>query len=188
MSSILEPELDVRLPDRYEVVDGEIVELPPMSGYASEVANVLRDELNEAARRSKLGRARNDMLFRIPTRRDPNRNRRPDVAFVSYERWPKDVQLPYRTNPVNFVPDLVVEVASPTDFAEELEVKAEEYLQAGVRLVWIVFPLAQTVHVYNPPNATDVRRVGQQLEGGSVLPGFSVAIADLFPNRSDEDD
>ena len=72
------PEAD--LPDHYEVVYGRVVELPPMSGFASEVANRIRDELAAYARASRTGRTRNDMLFSLPLPDDAARNRAPDAA------------------------------------------------------------------------------------------------------------
>jgi Uma2 family endonuclease len=186
MSIALEPEAEPKLPDRYEVVNGEIVELLPMSGFASEVANQIRDELSAHCRSSRLGRTRNDMLFRVPLPTDQSRNRRPDVAFISFDRWPADRPLPYRGNPIDAVPELVVEVASPTDEAEDLIAKAHEYLEAGARLVWLVYPRSRVVHAYESPTAVRVFTAADELDGGPVLPGFRVSMAQLFPRAIPE--
>ncbi len=188
MTALMEAEIDARLPDRYEIVDGEVVELPPMGIYSSEVANRLQNELVVYGRTSGFGRAKMDMLFRMPSRRDPNRNRRPDISFVSYDRWPANQALPYRGNPMNVVPDLIVEVASPTDEAEDLLAKGHEYLAAGARLVWLVYPRLRLIHALESPQSVRVFLEADELDGGSVLPGFRVAVAGLFPPRSDEAD
>ena len=173
---------DVPLPDRYEVINGEIVEVPPVSGFSGEVANRVRDELTVYAHTSRRGRARNDMLFRVPLRKDRGRNREPDAAFITFERWPADRPLPYRGNTVDVVPNLMVEVVSPTDDAEALLAKAHEYLRAGAELVWLVYPRVRQIYAYS-----DTRRPPQvftetdTLDGGDVLPGFTAAVADLFP-------
>ena len=185
MSVVLEPDTEPRLPDRYEVVNGEVVELPPMSGFAAEVANRIRDELTAYGRSSRLGRPRMDMLFRIPLAADRSRNRVPDVAFIGFDRWPADRPLPYRGNPVDVVPDLMVEVASPTDEAEDLLAKAHEYLEAGARLVWLVYPRLRNLYAYESPTTFRVFTAADDLEGGNVLPGFRVPMAQLFPPVTD---
>jgi Uma2 family endonuclease len=171
-----------RLPDHYEVVNGLVVEKPPMSGLASEVANRIRDELTYHGRATRTGRTRNDMLFRLPLPEDRRRNREPDVAFISFERWPEDRPMPYLGNPVDVVPDLMVEVASPTDRAEDLLEKAYEYLRAGCRLVWLVYPRLRQVHAYHqqgqPPR---VFGEADTLDAGELLPGLGVPMAGLFP-------
>jgi Uma2 family endonuclease len=186
MSAVLDSPPALDLPDHYEVVNGTIVENEPMSGYASEIANRLRDELSDAARRTGRGRTRMDMLFRVPVPRDRSRQREPDVAFISYDRWPEERPLPYSGAPVDVVPDLVVEVASPSNRAEEMLLKGLDYLRAGVRLVWLVYPLAQHIYAYSHEKErprlfteTDV------LDGGDVLPEFSLPVAALFPPVTD---
>jgi len=182
MATTLEPPTEPKLPEQYELIDGEVVEVQPMGVYSSEVANSLHDELAVYAKRTRLGRSRMDMIFRLPLRRDANRNRKPDVSFISFERWPADREIPYRGNPMNVVPELMVEVISPTDEAEEVLKKAFEYLQAGARLVWLIYPSVRTVQAYTSPDQPP--RVFSEesiLDAGDVLPGFTVPVAALFP-------
>jgi Uma2 family endonuclease len=181
MSIAIEPETEVELPDRYEVINGEIVEVPPMSCFASEVANRIRDELVVYSRTSRNGRARMDMMFHVPFPADETRNRRPDVAFISFDRWPEGRPLPYRGEPAEVVPDLIVEVASPNDKAEDLLSKTMEYLEAGARLIWIVYPALRITYAYESPDALRRFKIGEDLDGGSVLPDFRVPMASLFP-------
>lgn len=186
MSIAIEEETEVeRLPDRYEVIDGEIVEKLPMSAFAAEVANRIHDELVVYARSSKKGRARMDMLFRIPLAEDKTRNRSPDAAFISFARWPENRPMPYRGNPVDVVPDLMVEVASPTDEAEDLLAKAFEYLDAGARLVWVAYPLLKVVYAFESRTKQRQFFENDDLDGGEILPGFRVAMATLFPAIAD---
>ena len=186
MSTAIDPTSEAKLPDRYEVVYGQVVEIPPMSAIASEFANRLRDQLVVYATRANNGRARMDMLFGIPQGDDPTRNREPDVAFISFERWPENRPLPYRGNPVDVVPNLVVEVASPTDEAEDLIAKAHEYLRAGAELVWVVFPRVRQLYAYTAVGAAPrLFAETDTLDAGAVLPGFSIPLAPLFPIAAD---
>jgi Uma2 family endonuclease len=180
---------DAELPEQYEVVNGLVMEVSPMSSFSSEVANRIRDELGAYARTTRSGRARSDMLFRVPFPADPTRIRRPDAAFISFDRWPENRPMPYRGNPVDVVPDLTVEVASPTDTVEEFLGKAHEYLLAGVRLAWVVYPLLRQLHAHSSP--TDPPRIftaADTLDAGGILPGFSIPMANLFPPLSERPD
>jgi Uma2 family endonuclease len=77
-------------------------------------------------------------------------------------------------------PDLVVEVTSPNDSIAMVELKVNDYLAAGVRLIWVVVPEAQTVSVYRPDHTGARLRVGDFLDGEDVLPGFRYEVAALF--------
>src|ERR1700722_18228776 len=170
------------LPDRYEVVHGEVVVLPPRSIYTGEVANLLNRALTVYLFSNDIGESGIGFLFRIPLPEDPSRNSRPDLSFVSYERWPRSRPFPYTGNTRDVVPDIAVEVVSPGDSADDLIAKAREYLRGGVRLVWIVYPLAQEIHAY-VPGARDVRVyfATDELEAGDILPGFRTSVGPLFP-------
>jgi Uma2 family endonuclease len=177
MSVLLEPQL----PEQYEVVDGEVIERACPSAYASEVANRIADVLATDADRTHFGRARLAMLYRIPIPGDANRQRFPSVTFTTFDRWPEGRPMPYRGNPVDVVPDLIVEVASPTDDGEDLVAKAHEYLEAGARLVWLVYPRSRVVYAYTSPTTVRVFTVADELVAEPVLPGFHVPMAQLFP-------
>ena len=180
MSTIIE-----QTPDRFEFVNGQVLEVPPMGAFASEIANRIRDEMTAYCHRTNLGRARNDMLFRLPLPEDDDRQREPDVAFISFERWPVAQALPYKGKPVHVVPNLVAEVASPTDDADDLIAKAHEYLRAGAELVWLVFPRVRQLYAYTAVGtAPRLFTEADVLDGGAVLPGFSVPMAGLFPTQA----
>src|SRR5262249_53785841 len=129
---------------RYEIIDGRRVELPPMSIFAARVGSQIGAKIDHFAEANDLGVMVVEGLFRL--RLPQERNRRPDVAFVSYQRWPKDRPVPEEANAWDVVPDLAVEVVSPTDIAEDLMEKIGEYFQANVRLVWLVYPRQRIVH------------------------------------------
>lgn len=163
----------------YEILDGVRVELPPMSTLSSLVASEIQTSLGAYGRNQKNGRAAVEMLIRLPGPRV--RNRRTDVMFVSYERWPADRPIPATGNAWDVVPDLAVEVISPTDLADEVMEKVAEYLAAGVRLVWVIYPRLQIIHIFDA--AGQIRKLAHAdvLDGGNVLPGFRQLIAELFP-------
>ena len=162
----------------YEVIDGQRVVLPPMGILAVWIASTLHEFLGPFGRKRQLGRALSDALFHLPA--PINRDRRPDVAFVSYQRWPKNRPLPPTDNAWDVVPDLAVEVVSPTDKAEELQEKIAEYFRAGVTLVWVVYPLRSQVYVYQSPTQIRVLTAADELDGDPVLPGFRLSLAELF--------
>ncbi len=163
----------------YEIVDGQRVELPPMSVYANRIAFEVAHRVANFAETNDLGVAITETLFHLALPVD--RNRRPDAAFVSYARWPKGRANPIRDNAWNVVPDLAVEVISPTDLAEDLIEKLGEYFQAGVRLAWVVYPSSRLVYVYDSLTSIRVLTAEGELDGGAVLPEFRLKIASLFP-------
>lgn len=161
----------------YEVVNDQRVELAPMGHYESRIASVLDQWMGPHVRIQDLGRVLVETLFRI----DPARavDRRPDLAFVSFERWPRDRRLP-RSNAAPVVPNLAVEVICPTDLAIWVLAKVDEYFRAGVQQVWLIWPDAQQVHIYTAPNQISVRTRADDLDGGALLPGFRLPVATLF--------
>jgi Uma2 family endonuclease len=161
----------------YEIIDGQRVRTAPLGVFAVWTAFRLARFLADFADES-LGRAITEALFHLPT--PINRDRRPDVAFVSYERWAKDRPIPATDNSWDVVPNLATEVVSPTDSVEELEQKIAEYFRAGVHLVWVVHPTRSKVHVYQSPTQITVLSRNDVLDGGTVVPGFKLALAELF--------
>lgn len=129
-----------------------------------------------------LSRSLSHALFHLPT--PITNDRRPDVAFVSYERWAKNRPLPF-TDAWDVIPNLAVEVVSPTDKADEIEQRIAEYFRAGVQLVWVVYPTWSKIHVYQSPTQISVRTRADFLDGGAVVPGFKLALAELFTETVD---
>ena len=77
-------------------------------------------------------------------------------------------------------PDLAVEVISPNDLFEEIAEKVQEYLSAGVRLVWVVDTATQPVHVHRPDGSGTILRAQDELTGEDVLPRFRTRVGDVF--------
>lgn len=159
-----------------ELVDGVIVE-KHMGNESSWLGSEILILIGLFVRTGRLGRVFGpDNGVRIWPGR-PNHVLKPDVTFVRSRRTPvKGWQ--------TVVPDLVVEVVSPSDEAEELERKLADYREAGVALIWVVYPGTQSAHVLTPGQRIEIPRTGS-LDGGEVLPGFSLSLPDLFAGLED---
>lgn len=166
------------LPDavQYELVDGIPTERPvswETSAIAVEVSSVLRNFV----RPLRLGviAGSDNTLDIFPNR--PDHFRRADVSFTRQERVPGgrpdkgDQEVP---------PDLVVEVVSPNERAYTLEEKVQEYLDAGVRLIWVIYPNLRCVDVIRPGRPKARLLSTDSLDGEDILPGFSHPVASLF--------
>ncbi len=113
-----------------------------------------------------------------PMRLMPNLVRMPNISFVSWERFP-DRKFPLE--PIaGFAPDLAVEILSKGNTKREMERKLREYFFAGTRLVWLVDKDKRTVEVFTAPDHLVLLQEGQTLDGGDVLPGFSLPLKQLF--------
>ena len=108
---------------------------------------------------------------------DPDTVREPDVAFTSVERLPLGEEL---DGYAEVVPNLVVEVASPSDSRREVNDKARMWLSHGVRLVWVVHPDTRTVDVHRTDALVSTLAEDEALDGLDVLPGFSCAVSTIF--------
>ena len=167
------------LPDadeRYELVAGFIVAEPrplPRHGW---VAVRIASLLERHVRAARLGAVSAESGFLLG--RSPDTLRGPDVAFVSRERLAAYCasMRGYFPGP----PDLAVEVLSPSDRWGELRGKVADYLAAGTRMVWVVDPERRQVTTYRALLAPRILREDDVLEGEAVVPGFSVAVAELF--------
>jgi len=164
----------------YELIHGQRVELVPMSVRAVTIANRLTSVLNAFAKPIDLGEAFMEMLIVVPVPDDEERNRRPDVCFVSSTRLAASSPEDPDAAAWDVVPDVVVEVTSPSDRAEEQRRKVVEYFQLGVRSVWVVYPKLGLIDVYETPANCRVFGPGDVLTGDPVLPGFELRLAELF--------
>jgi Uma2 family endonuclease len=161
----------------YEVVGNEIRELPPMSARETRFANNVSLILGPFAWNHSLGVTDVEMLFLIDKPR--NLQRRPDVSYVSFERWPKGKPVP-GTQAWEVVPDLAVEIVSPTNGANEVMGKVEDYFACGVRRVWVFYPLYSKVYDYASPTEVRILTRAESLSGGEVLPGLELPLSELF--------
>jgi Uma2 family endonuclease len=165
----------------YELVHDQRVEMPPMSILAVKLTFRLGTWMSNHVDSHHLGEVLVEGLFRLPLAEDWNRNRRPDIAFVSFERWPAGQAVDPDANAWDVVPDLAVEVVSPSDKAEDQRGKVLEYFRAGVRRVWVVYPKQRIVDVHESPSRIAVLTEADTLRDEEVLPGFALELASLFP-------
>lgn len=166
----------LKMPDdgyKHELVDGEIVVSAAgfrHSEIAARIAHIVATYL-EKSPIGKVYSADVGILF-------PNGNlRSPDVTFVRNEKLPDGV------SPEGFgeiIPDLAVEVLSPSDRMRQVAQKIGEFLEMGVPLVWLVDPKRESVTVYRSLSDTDQLRREYTVDGGAVLPGFTCPVSRFF--------
>ena len=168
-----------RMPDTngFELVNGVLVE-KKMGALAAAVGAIVTRILSEYVQRNAAGVVFNSEGGFRCFADDPDRVRKPDVSFVSAARMaPHAIPEGYPA----IAPDLVVEVSSPNDLFRELELKAEQFLNAGVRRVWIVIPETRTVRILRPDGSDARLHEGDTVSGEDVLPGFACKVSDFFP-------
>jgi Uma2 family endonuclease len=161
----------------YEFVDGEWKETPRMGAFATRLAFFLGRRLDEFAEKERLGVTTVETLFRLAPEGPA---RRPDVAFATSSRWPYTGPLEEDPAVLDLVPNLAVEVVSPSNYADEVAIKVRDYFFAGVELVWVIYPRPRLVYVHESPEQVRVLSEKRELDGGTVLPGFRLALASLF--------
>jgi Uma2 family endonuclease len=159
-----------------ELVRGEVIEMPTPGAIHNVIANLLQYLLRVFATERRLGLVFGDNMGYL-LNRGPDTVRVPDVSFIAWEHVP-DSGIP--EGAWLMPPDLAVEVVSPTDQPADVQNKARDYIESGVRLVWVVWPKRQAVSVYTREAATYELGPDAELDGGDVLPGFHVRVGDLF--------
>ena len=158
---------------KYELVDGEI-RVSPAGNRHEAVALKLAARLLAYASERNAGHAFGSSAgYRLPG----GNVRSPDVSFVARGRFPNE------TPPDDFAdlaPDLAVEVLSPSERPRHVLDKVGEYLEAGVRLVWVIDPRKANAVVYRSLNDVTELQADDELDGADVLPGFCCRLADVL--------
>ena len=157
-----------------ELVDGVLVEKP--MGYGESIlALFLGHMLRNFVVPRNLGHVTGEQgMLRL----FPGLVRIPDAAFASWDRFP---QRRWAGEPIpDLVPDLAVEVLSTSNTPAEMSIKVGEYFSAGVRLVWLVDPNMRTATVFTATDNSVTLHVQDTLDGGTVLPGFTLSLRELF--------
>jgi Uma2 family endonuclease len=164
--------LDVRA----DLVDGMVIEMPPAGPFHGRVDSSFIVRLKLFVVEHGLGEVFLNTGFIL--RRNPDLVRGPDEAFVSNAK--------IEAHPIprrgfwHVVPDLVVEIVSPDDRAQDILDKVTDYLDAGVSLVWVLYPPRQQAYVHRPGQRPELLNADGVLDGEDVLPGFRLALADIW--------
>ena len=159
---------------RRELIEGELIEMPPASDDHGFVGDEFSWQVGSFIRQRNLGRGR---MAETGFQLAPNTVLAPDYAFISYERMSSR---PQSRGYAQVVPDLVVEVFSPNDRHPPMARKVRLWLDAGVRLVLVIYPAAQEIHTHHDDGTVQVFGVGDTLTLDPVLPGFACPVADIF--------
>lgn len=161
---------------RYELSEGELIVTPSANFFH----NTSRDQFNARLQvflaTSPFGYVVSEMDFRL----GPRTVRRPDVAFILKERL-EGVDL--EKVPLPIAPDLVIEIVSKNDRADDLNLKVSQYLQAGVRAVWLFYPLTRLAYRYVAGKLEpEVRsaEAGDRFEEPELLGAFSLLISEIL--------
>ncbi len=166
---------------RYELVEGELIEMSPSSRPRSRDGQRIAARLTVFVEDNDLGEVHGaDGGFIL--RRNPDTVRSPDAAFVRKARLldlDDEGFLP-------IAPDLAVEIVSPSNTVNEMSRKVQEYLEAGTSIVWVVEPQRRQVTVYTHDQIAAIYRDGDVITGGNILPGFELPLTYIFdgPQRT----
>lgn len=168
----------------FELIDGEERPLMPTMFEHSEVIRILWTLLVLFQQTHPEIRVYSETAFVLTDL--PNwvkGSRVPDLSIYLTERLTAyfETTPDYKQKPLALVPDLVVEIVSPTDQYEEMDTKIEKYLEDGVQIIWLINPRAQTIKVYVQGSSQITRLTSDgTLVGGTVMPEFSTPVKALF--------
>ena len=161
---------------RLELVNGKLYEMALSGGRHGYISANICAILDSHAQSADLG-----CVFATGTgftlQRNPDTVRAPDAAFVAKGRMPPG-EAP--DGYLALAPDLAVEVISPNDRPREVRGKVSDWLNAGTRLVWVIYPASRTATVHRPPGTVQELGEKDSLDGADVVPGFTCRVAQLF--------
>jgi len=160
---------------RLELLRGELIEMSPVNFRHSSIVIALIGEIRPFIKAHDLGALGTDVGFVLE--RDPDTLLAPDVAFIRKDRVPPDED--WDGFPA-VIPDLVIEVVSPSDRAVDVYDKTRFYLEVGVKMALTVWPKRRTVTVERSDAPPTTLTIGDIFDGGDVLPGFSLPILRIF--------
>jgi Uma2 family endonuclease len=168
----------LELPDdgwEYALVEGVLQKMPPPGEDHAAISLIIGASLLAHVNKHKLGLVTSERGFILRT--DPDTVRAPEVAFVRQERIAATGRIKgYRQG----APDLAIEVNSPHDRPGEIATKVRDYLAAGARMVIVIDPEPRLATVYHAPDKVTFLTEADTLDGGDVVPGWKLAVAELF--------
>lgn len=159
--------------ERAELIDGEIVQMAPPNGEHGEIQAALIGAIWVYLAGTNTGKVYGDVGYLLS--QDPDTVLGPDLSFIAGARIPAD-----RRRFLPLAPDLAVEIISPSNTPGEIERKIAIYLQAGTRMIWVVYPRQRQVVVHTPGEAPRVFAEADELPGGDVLPDLAIPVAGIF--------
>jgi len=175
--TLLSLEEFLALPDddkKYELDRGELVVKPMAGRIQVRIAGRIHGILFKFADERRIGEVYSEAQY-VLAREPEGISREPDVSFLSKERLRA---MPEGTH-FEGAPELVVEVVSPSNTAEELDLKIEQYLAAGAQEVWLAYPKTRSVHIHKPDGQILKLRDSDTISC-ALFPGWSARIADFF--------
>jgi Uma2 family endonuclease len=159
---------------KFELIEGRLIEMSRPGGVHGLLAARFSRHLGNFVEPAHIG------IITVETGYHPPNDRHnlfsPDVAFISVERAPN----PFPAQFVPVMPDLAIEIKAPNDTKRDMRRKAELYLEFGTRMVWLVFPDDQEIEVYVPDQDVITYKIDGVLDGATVLPGFTLAVREVF--------
>ena len=165
-----------RLPEDgmiHELSEGELISVTyPKFGH-SQVSLNLHWSLMPFVQERKLGRVYAETGYLLSP--DPPTLRFPDLSFLSLDRARCQAFDDY----VRGAPELAVEIVSPSDSAEDLQLKIDQYLSAGAKAVWVIYPKTKSVHIYQH-GVTRILTDKDVLDAPELFPGWSMPVSELF--------
>lgn len=159
----------------YELDEGELLMEPSPAARHNLIRQNIAMQLISFVRSKHLGIVLEEMDFRL----GPDTVRNPDVSFVSTDHL-KTVDLD--RSPIDGAPALAVEVVSPSNTAQDIARKTQQYLAAGSRAVWIVHPSLRMVEIHSAVGVRQIRRP-ESVKDETLLPGFSLALEEIFDRK-----
>lgn len=165
-----------------ELIDGVLVE-KVVGQYEASIAGWVITFLNQYLMHNPIGKT---YAPDGPMRVLPGQVRMPDVSFIRAERYPQGKSP--RAGILPFPPDLAIEILSAGNTAKEMQRKPRDYFAGGTRLVWHIDPESQSATVYTSPLDEIVVPPSGTLDGGYILPGFSLSLAELFDRVGPRED
>jgi Uma2 family endonuclease len=165
-----------QLPERegtgYELDEGILVMAPSPTWWHNEIRDYIANRLREFVRARRLGRVTVETEFQLSS----DTSRTPDIAFVTTERF-KAIET--RRSPVSGSPDLAIEIISPRNSAEATVKKIHQFLDAGCRAVWVIYPNLRRAEIHSQQGVQHLRE-SEALKDDILLPGFTLVITDIL--------
>jgi Uma2 family endonuclease len=158
---------------QHEVSAGELITMPPAKSLHTKIGIIILEAL-QVYLHGRNWKALPEAGYLLSS--SPLTIRQPDVSVLAKERYQSARDDSYFEG----APEVAIEVISPFNDADDIELKIAQYLRYGAMQVWVLYPVTQQVHVFRADGSATILNASQTLDGDSVLPGFSIAVRELF--------